>query len=162
MGNKIPKNVCPFPHAFTFSSSITFWGETRRIWSSILHVFRFSASCMPSPSSGSHRNIVVHSDHSLFHSIHACCVFVLLIEPCFVLVCSPVVTILSHTKVWGLLCLLNEWVVEITQFYEKEWSFFVSSVLLCSGILCHRVSGSLFCCVDSVVCYVCIFLLGLN
>ena len=25
---KTPKNVCPFPHAFTFSSSHTFWGAS--------------------------------------------------------------------------------------------------------------------------------------
>ena len=40
--------------------------------------------------------------------------------------------------------------------------FLPSSVLLCNGLLCHRVSGSLFCCVDIVVFYVCIFFLGLN
>ena len=32
-----------------------------------------------------------------------------------------------------------------------------SSVLLCNGLLCHIVSGSMFCCVDIVVCCVCIF-----
>ena len=26
MGKKTPKNICPFPHAFTFSSFLTFWG----------------------------------------------------------------------------------------------------------------------------------------
>ena len=52
--------------------------------------------------------------------------------------------------------------MEITRFYEKAWSFVVSSVLLCNGLLYHRVSGSLFCCVDIVVCCVCIFFIGLN
>ena len=37
IGKKTLKNVCPFPHAFTFSSSLTFWGAARRFWSSILH-----------------------------------------------------------------------------------------------------------------------------
>ena len=46
--------------------------------------------------------------------------------------------------------------------YEKEWLSVVSSVLLCNGLLYHRVSGSLFCCVDIVVCCVCIFFLVLN
>ena len=52
--------------------------------------------------------------------------------------CSPVVTIINHV-------------------YEKVCSFVVSLVLLCNGILCHRVSGSMFCCVNIVVFYVSIF-----
>ena len=38
----------------------------------------------------------------------------------------------------------------------------VSSGWLCNGLLYHEVSGSLFCCVDIVVCCVCIFFLGMN
>ena len=34
---KTPKNVCPFPHAFMFSSSLTFWGVVGCFLSSILH-----------------------------------------------------------------------------------------------------------------------------
>ena len=90
-------------HSFTWTSQAA---EPSRVF--ILHIFSFSLVCMPSPSSVSHRNVVVHSDHCLFHSVHARCAFVLLAEPCFVLGCSPVVTILSRVKVRGLLCLLNE------------------------------------------------------
>ena len=129
---------------------------------SCIHVFSFSSWCMPSPSSGSHRNIVIHCNYSLFHSVHAHCSFTVLAELCFVWGCWPIVTILSHAKVRGLLYLLNKWAVEITWFYEKEWSSVVSSVFLCNGLLCHRVSESMFCCVDIVVCFVCIFFLGLN
>ena len=132
--------------SFTWSSQ-----AVEPSWVFILHILSFSIGFMPSPSSGSHWNILVHSNHSLFHSVHVRYMFVLLVELCFVLGWSPVVTILSRTKVQGLLCLLNEWVVEIIRFYEKEWSSVVSSVLLCNGLLCHRVSGSLFCCVDIVI-----------
>ena len=58
--NKTPKNVCPFPHAFTFSSSLMFlesgwtfyiihpsftWSsqEAEPSWVFILHVFSFSS-----------------------------------------------------------------------------------------------------------------------
>ena len=115
------KNVCTFPHAFTFSSSLMFlesgwtfyiihpsftWSsqEAKPSWVFILHVFSFSSLSMSSPSSGSHWNVLVHSDHSLFHFVHEHCVFVLFVEPCFVLVCSPVVTIPNCIKVQGLLC----------------------------------------------------------
>ena len=130
-------HVFIFPHVLESSGMF---------WSSILHVFNFFSSiCMPSPPFASHRNVVVHySDHSLFHYVHARCAFILLAEPCFVLGWSPVVTILSRAKVWGILCLLNEWAVEITRFYEKEWSFMVSLVLLCNGLLCHRVEWNPF------------------
>ena len=115
-----------------FSSFLMLWGAAGHFLSSILHVSIFvSSMSMLSPSYGSHRNVVVHSDHSLFHSVHAYCAFILLAEPCFVLGWSPVITILSRTKVWGLLCFLNKWAMEITRFYEKEWSYMVSSVLLC-------------------------------
>ena len=132
------------PHEFMFSSSLTFWEAAGHFdHPSFTFSGFFSSLCMPSPSSGSHRNIVVHSDHSLFNFVHVCCVFGLLAKPCFVLGCSPVVTIINHV-------------------YEKVCSFVVSLVLLCNGILCHRVSGILFFCVDIVVCCVCIFFLGLN
>ena len=52
--------------------------------------------------------------------------------------------------------------MEITQFYEKEWSSVVSLVLLCNDLLCHGGSGSMFCCVDIVVCCVVHPGLGLN
>ena len=52
--------------------------------------------------------------------------------------------------------------MEIAQFDEKEWSSVVSSVLFCNGLIYHRVSGSMFCCVDIVVAVCAYFCLGLN
>ena len=144
-------HVFIFPHVlgssgmFFITHPSFMWSsqETEPSWVFILHVFRFSASCMPSPSSSSHRNIVVHSNHSLFHSVHVCCVFIMLAELCFILGCSPVVTILSRAKVRGLL-FVERMSSDSTRFYEKEWSSMVSSVLLRNGLLYDRVSGSLF------------------
>ena len=55
----------------------------------------------------------------------------------------PVVTILSHVM-------------------RNICSSMVSLVLLCNGLLCHRVGGILFCCVDIMVCCVVHPCLGLN
>ena len=94
-------HVFIFPHVL--ESGGTFFYHPSFMFSNF-----FSSLCMPNSSSGSHQKVVVHSDHSLFHSVPARCTFVLLAEPCFVLGCSHVVTTLSHVKVRGFLCLLNE------------------------------------------------------
>ena len=167
-----------------FSSSLTFWGArdvliihpsfthvfffflphaSQPSWVFILHVFNFSS--------------IVHVWSIIWLSPKHCGLFwlfsipffscTLCIHPsCRTVFCNGLFACCYHSQLRrGSLVsfvLLNERAMEITWFYEGEWVAMVSPVLLCNGLLCHRVSGSLFCYVDIVICCVCIFFLGLD
>ena len=143
---KTPRNVCPFPHAFMFSSSLMFWGAGHIFWSSILQ-----------RSSGFDQNVVVHSYHSLFHFFHAHGAFVLLAELWF---CSELFSFCYHPHrrrglvynlfvgqmrsgyhsiIWEIvvICGFLSVVVQWSPLSQSEWK----PVLLCwhCGLVCVHI-----------------------
>ena len=93
----------------------------------------FPSLCMPSPSSGSQRNVVVHSDHFLFHSMHVRCAFTSFYRTVFVLGCFLLfppsmllcIGILCHRGSGSLFCFVNIGVCCVCAFFpwsEMVWS----------------------------------------
>ena len=115
----------PFPHAFTFSSSLMFWGAAIR-FDHPSFMFSVFFPCFACPvhhvalTKTLWSILIVLYSILCMHNVRSSC--------------------LQKHVLFGVICLL-----------------FRSSVLLSNGILCHRVSGSLFYCVGIVVCCVCIF-----